>query len=151
MRNPGFFAAAGAYSGCPITSGERRWQVADLVMFEGGNADNMWGPGDSEDWIAHDPSKNLDKLRGKPFYIAAANGQVGEVDKLPSGGGVPIGAPIIEQLAAQCTQEFVDDARTAGLKPTYVQRDEGGHTWGLFESEMEESWNKVIAPALRTR
>jgi len=31
---------------------------------------------------------------------------------------------------------------------TFVVRPEGAHTWGLFESEMQESWNTVIGPAL---
>jgi hypothetical protein len=29
-----------------------------------------------------------------------------------------------------------------------VARPEGSHTWGLFESEMQESWNTTVGPAL---
>jgi hypothetical protein len=29
-----------------------------------------------------------------------------------------------------------------------VVRPEGDHTWGLFDSELRESWNLVIGPAL---
>ena len=36
----------------------------------------------------------------------------------------------------------------AGVPVTYVVRPEGSHTWGLFESEMQESWNTTIGPAL---
>jgi diacylglycerol O-acyltransferase / trehalose O-mycolyltransferase len=48
----------------------------------------------------------------------------------------------------QCTQQFADAAKGAGVPITFVTRPEGAHTWGLFESEMQESWNTVIGPAL---
>jgi diacylglycerol O-acyltransferase / trehalose O-mycolyltransferase len=41
--------------------------------------------------------------------------------------------------------------RLADAEPspiTYVVRPEGSHTWGLFESEMQESWNTTVGPAL---
>jgi S-formylglutathione hydrolase FrmB len=43
---------------------------------------------------------------------------------------------------------FADNAAAAGVPVTYIVRPEGSHTWGLFESEMQESWNTTIGPAL---
>jgi diacylglycerol O-acyltransferase/trehalose O-mycolyltransferase len=36
----------------------------------------------------------------------------------------------------------------AGVPVHYVVRPQGSHSWGLFESEMQESWNTTIGPAL---
>ncbi len=46
------------------------------------------------------------------------------------------------------TQKFADAAAAAGVPVNFVVRPEGSHTWGLFESEMQESWNTTIGPAL---
>jgi diacylglycerol O-acyltransferase / trehalose O-mycolyltransferase len=52
------------------------------------------------------------------------------------------------RLIADSTRRFADAAAAAGVPVTYVVRPEGSHTWGLFESEMQESWNTTIGPAL---
>ena len=46
------------------------------------------------------------------------------------------------------TEGFADAAAANGVPITYIVRPEGSHTWGLFESEMQESWNTTIGPAL---
>ncbi|EFV14622.2 alpha/beta hydrolase [Segniliparus rugosus] len=148
VQDPKFFSAAAAYSGCPITSGARQWQTGSLVRYTGGgDAANMWS---GDEWAAHDPSQNLAKLKGKPLYLAASTGAPGEVDQLSS-DGEGLGGSFIESMSQQCTDEFVQDARDAGLSLTYDRREEGGHDWGLFGSEMEASWGQVIAPALGTK
>ena len=55
---------------------------------------------------------------------------------------------LIERITVDSTKRFADAANAAGVWVTYVVRPEGSHTWGLFESEMQESWNTTIGPAL---
>jgi S-formylglutathione hydrolase FrmB len=107
----------------------------------------MWGPLGGPDWVAHDPSKNVAKLNGVGVYAAASAGNQGEVDRLPPGAGNFTGG-LIEGIVLTNTRKFADAAAAAGVPITFVVRPEGSHTWGLFESEMQESWNMVIGPAL---
>lgn len=149
LQAPGLYKAAGSYSGCPATSqGKQYTQTVLTVLGGGGNAANMWGPQDSPQWIAHDPSLNAGKLKGVALYAAASPGGVGAVDNLPPDFPDPIGGSLVEGITLDCTQQFVDAAKAAGVPVTFVQRPEGAHTWGLFDSEMRESWNLVIGPAL---
>ena len=149
IQAPGLYRAAGSYSGCPATSDPNQAnQIALSLIPSGANAANMWGPVGGPDWVAHDPSKNAAKLRGVGVYAAAASGTVGAVDRLPPDFPMPVGGQIVENITRDCTQMFADAAKAAGLPITFVIRPEGVHTWGLFESEMQESWNTVIGPAL---
>ena len=75
---------------------------------------------------------------------------VGAVDNLPAGFPTPVGGQLIEGITLDCTQQFADAATAAGVPITLVIRPEGAHAWGLFDSEMRESWNTVIGPALGT-
>jgi len=118
------------------------------VLGGGGNAANMWGPDGSPEWNAHDPSKNVAKLQGVALYVAAAPGVVGAVDDLPANFPTPIGGLLVEGITLDCSRDFVDAAKAAGVPVTFIERPEGAHTWGLFDSEMRESWDLVIGPAL---
>jgi diacylglycerol O-acyltransferase/trehalose O-mycolyltransferase len=150
IQAPGLYRAVGSYSGCPATSeGKQYSQTMLTVLAGGGNATNMWGPEGSPEWTAHDPSKNAAKLKGVAVYAAAAPGIVGAVDNLPADFPAPIGGQVVEGITLDCTQQFADAAKAAGVPITLVIRPEGAHTWGLFESEMRESWDRVIGPALR--
>jgi len=149
VQAPGVFRAVGSYSGFPSVSDPQAAQQVALTLGSGGaSAENMWGPMGGPLWVAHDPSKNADKLRGVAVYAAAASGGVGDVDRLPPGFGPNITGGFIEGIVADSTKRFVDAAVAAGVPVTYVVRPQGSHTWGLFESEMQESWNTTIGPAL---
>jgi diacylglycerol O-acyltransferase / trehalose O-mycolyltransferase len=149
IQAPGLYRAAGSYSACPTTSDPAHTgQIAITVVTGGANAANMWGPEGGPTWVAHDPAKNVAKLKGVGVYVGASQGAVGEVDALAPGSPAPIGGQLIESITLQCSQEFADAAKAAGVPITFVVRQEGAHTWGLFESEMQESWNTVIGPAL---
>ncbi|MBX7433077.1 hypothetical protein JDV09_13300 [Mycobacterium sp. Y57] len=92
---------------------------------------------------------NVAKLNGVAVYVGASgSGDVGEVDRLPVGFGPNITGGFIERIVADSTRAFADAAGAAGVAITYVVRPNGSHTWGLFESEMQESWNTTIGPAL---
>jgi S-formylglutathione hydrolase FrmB len=93
-------------------------------------------------------SKNAAKLKGVAIYAAASAGGQGDVDQLPPGFGPNFTGELVEGIVADNTRRFADAAKAAGVAVTYIVRPEGSHTWGLFGSEMEESWNTTIGPAL---
>jgi diacylglycerol O-acyltransferase / trehalose O-mycolyltransferase len=58
----------------------------------GASAEAMWGPIGAPLWIAHDPSKNVTKLKGVGVYAAAAGGDAGVVEHHHrSGAGSSLG------------------------------------------------------------
>ncbi len=142
------YRAVGSYSGL-LNPSDNPQQVGMTLMGGGASADAMWGPPGGPLWVAHDPSKNVAQLKGVAVYAAAsASGGVGAVDRLPEGFGPNITGGLIERIVADSTRVFADNAAAAGIPVTYIVRPEGSHTWGLFESEMQESWNTTIGPAL---
>jgi S-formylglutathione hydrolase FrmB len=148
VQAPGLFRAVGSYSGL-LNPSDNVQQVSLTLSSGGQSADAMWGPAGGPLWVAHDPSKNVAKLKGTAVYVAAsASGGVGAVDRLPEGFGPNITGGFIERIVADSTKAFADAAAAAGVPINYVVRPEGSHTWGLFESEMQESWNTTIGPAL---
>lgn len=149
VQAPGVYRAVGSYSGFPSTSDPDEMQDIAITLSGGGaSAEAMWGPLGNPLWVTHDPSKNVTKLKGVAVYAAASGGGAGGVDKLPPGFGPNIAGGFIETKVADSTRRFADAAKAAGVPINYVVRAEGSHTWGLFESEMQESWNTTIGPAL---
>lgn len=148
IQAPGVYRAVGSYSGL-LNPADQPQQVSMSLLGGGASADAMWGAPGGPLWIAHDPSKNVAKLQGVAVYAAAsASGGVGAVDRLPEGFGPNFTGGLIERIVADSTRVFADAAAAAGIPITYIVRPEGSHTWGLFESEMQESWNTTIGPAL---
>ncbi len=148
IQAPGLYRAVGSYSGL-LNPADQPQQVSMSLLGGGASADAMWGPPGGPLWIAHDPSKNVAKLSGVAVYVAAsATGDVGEVDQLPPNFGPNFTGGLIERIVADSTRVFADAAAAAGIPITYVVRPQGSHTWGLFGSEMQESWNTTIGPAL---
>ena len=149
IQAPGLYRAAGSYSGFPAPSDPDAAQQVSLTLAGGGqSAENMWGPQGGPTWVQHDPSKNAAKLKGVAIYAAASAGGQGDVDQLPPGFGPNFTGELVEGIVADNTRRFADAAKAAGVAVTYIVRPEGSHTWGLFGSEMEESWNTTIGPAL---
>ncbi|MCW1959194.1 MAG: esterase family protein [Mycobacterium sp.] len=149
VQAPGVYRAVGSYSGFPAVSDPPApQQVAATLIGGGASADNMWGPLGGPGWVTHDPAKNVDKLRGVAIYAAASGGGQGSVDKLMPNSGPNIAGGFIEGVVADSTRKFAEAAQAAHVPVNYVVRPEGSHTWGLFESEMQESWNTTIGPAL---
>ncbi|MEE6164148.1 MULTISPECIES: alpha/beta hydrolase [unclassified Mycolicibacterium] len=148
VQAPGLFRAVGSYSGL-LNPSDNAQQVSLTLVGGGLSADNMWGPAGGPLWVAHDPTKNVAKLKGTAVYAAAStSGGEGAVDRLPEGFGPNITGGLIERIVSDSTRAFADAAAAAGVPVHYVARPEGSHTWGLFESEMQESWNTTIGPAL---
>jgi diacylglycerol O-acyltransferase / trehalose O-mycolyltransferase len=148
VQAPGLYRAVGSYSGF-LTPSDNAQDVSLTLSGGGASADQMWGPPGGPLWVQHDPSKNVGALKGTAVYVAAsAGGNEGAVDRLPEGFGPNITGGFIERIVADSTKVFADNAAAAGVPVKYVVRPEGSHTWGLFESEMQESWNTTIGPAL---
>ncbi|MCP9273425.1 alpha/beta hydrolase [Mycolicibacterium arenosum] len=148
VQAPGLFQAVASYSGF-LTPSDNAQQVGLTLLGGGASADAMWGPGGGPLWVAHDPSKNVAKLKGTAVYVAASgSGNAGAVDRLPPGFGDNFTGGFIERIVADSTRVFADNAAAAGVPVTYIVRPDGSHTWGLFESEMQESWNLTVGPAL---
>lgn len=149
VQAPGVYRAVGSYSGFPAVSDPPAPQQVALTLAGGGSsAENMWGPLGGPGWVAHDPAKNVERLRGVAVYAAASDGGQGDVDRLPADFGANITGGFIEGVVADSTKRFADAAAAADVPVNYVVRPQGSHTWGLFESEMQESWNTTIGPAL---
>lgn len=147
IQAPGVYRAVGSYSGVLNPSASPQ-NVAMTLMGGGASADNMWGPAGGPLWVAHDPTRNVAKLRGVAVYAGASpNGNQGAVDRLPDGTNNVTGG-FIERIVADNTKAFADAASAAGVPIHFVMRPEGSHSWGLFESEMQESWGTTIGPAL---
>lgn len=155
IQAPGLYRATASLSGCPPAPPSSPLAAAGIsAMIAGGlnNPFNMWGlPGSPPAWREHDPSLNAGKLTGTAVYVAASRGNVGAVDRIPPPGAMPPwGGMAVEAMIFQCTTQFVDALRAANIPATVSLREEGAHTWSLFEDELREAWFTTIAPALNT-
>jgi S-formylglutathione hydrolase FrmB len=146
IQVPGMYRAVGSYSGL-LTPNSGAQNVSLTLTGGGANAADMWGPPGGPLWVQHDPSLNVAKLKGVAVWVGASGGGQGDVDKLPPGTNNFTGG-MIEGIVADSTRQFADAAAAVGVPVTYVVRPQGSHSWGLFESEMQESWNTTIGPAL---
>jgi S-formylglutathione hydrolase FrmB len=146
IQVPGMYRAVGSYSGF-LTPNSGAQNVSLTLTGGGANAADMWGPPGGPLWVQHDPSLNVAKLKGVAVWVGASGGGQGDVDKLPPGTNNFTGG-MIEGIVADSTRQFADAAAAVGVPVTYVVRPQGSHSWGLFESEMQESWNTTIGPAL---
>ncbi|MEU2006083.1 alpha/beta hydrolase family protein [Rhodococcus sp. NPDC019627] len=148
---PGFYRAVGSYSGCAQTSGVLgQAMVRSMVELRGGgNAANMWGgPGDPA-WARHDPMLSAERLRGTTLFVSTGNGMPGPVDNHDPLLAVPqtIGGSVVEMVTHVCAGAFESRLRQLGIPATFAYLPQGTHSWGLFETELRDSW-PVIGSAL---
>lgn len=147
-HNPGRFKAAASYSGCPSTGGAFGWAYASVITgTAGGSSHNAWGLPDSPNWNAHNPVRNLDRLRNTALFVSSSHGipSARERDLQP----IWIGPRLVELGSHACSEYFTTHARNAGLHVTRYTPTHGAHSFFLFEESMRESW-KVIGPAIGT-
>lgn len=152
IQAPDVFDAAASFSGCPAPSTPLA-TAGISAMIAGGlnNPFNMWGLPGSQGWRDHDPSLNVERLRGTAVYVSSSRGLPGPVDRIPEGVIPPFGGMAVEAMVNHCTSIFVDALRRADVPATVSMREEGAHTWPLFEDQLREAWFTTLAPALGTR
>ncbi|MDJ0393162.1 alpha/beta hydrolase family protein [Rhodococcus sp. G-MC3] len=149
VQAPDVFDAAASLSGCPAPSNPLAVAGISTMIAAGlNNPFNMWGPPGSPGWYDHDPTVNVERLRGTSVYVSASAGRPGPVDRIPAGAAPPLGGIVVEALVNYCTSLFVDALHRSGVPATVSMREEGAHTWPLFEDQLREAWAKTIAPAL---
>ncbi|MFD0364263.1 alpha/beta hydrolase [Nocardia sp. GCM10030253] len=135
IQAPHLYSAVAAYSGCPWASDPLGVaMVTAQVGRGGGNPVNMWGTLGQAVWRAHDAFANASALAGKTIYLSAATGTPGVIDE----GGLPF--PPLEAIASSCTSAFASRLAELGLPAVHVNRPEGSHTWGQFETDLHDSW-----------
>ncbi|MEU7628767.1 alpha/beta hydrolase family protein [Nocardia sp. NPDC049220] len=135
IQAPDVYSAVAAYSGCPWASDPVGVAMTSAQVIRGGaNPANMWGDPGEAIWQAHDAFANAAALAGKTIYLSAASGTPGAIDR----GGLPF--PPIEAIASTCTAAFADRLTELGLPAIHVNRPEGSHTWGQFETDLHDSW-----------
>ncbi|MEC3920241.1 alpha/beta hydrolase [Nocardia sp. CDC160] len=143
VRNPRLYQAVAAHSGCyTVAPGPGQLQARSIVETYGGNPENMFGPLDDPDWLAHDVLAHADGLRGTAVYLSSGSGIPGEHDapgqvELPD--AITVGGPL-EAGASVCTAALA--ARLARLQiPASVNiRPRGTHSWPYWADEMAQSW-----------
>ncbi|MEU8898662.1 alpha/beta hydrolase family protein [Nocardia sp. NPDC048505] len=138
IHSGGLYSAVAAYSGCPWTADALGTAMINAQVGRGGaNSANMWGAPGGAIWQAHDAFANAAALSGKTVYLSAASGTPGAIDE----GGLPF--PPLEAIASSCTAAFAARLTQLGLPVTHVNRPEGSHTWGQFETDLHESWPQL--------
>ncbi len=143
-RHPELYTAVAGYSACPDT-GRATGAVQFSILTRGGNPDNMWGPGGSPEWAAHDPALMLDRLRGKTLFLSTGTGLPGPHElelkpQLPE--NIVLGGPI-EFAVDNCVIAFERQARAAGL-PVHVDYSPvGTHSWPYWNDHLQASWPTI--------
>lgn len=135
IQAPAVYDAVASYSGCPWASDALGIAfISAVVMRGGGNPLNMWGEPSAGLWRLHDAFVNAAALAGKTIYLSAGSGVPGAIDE----GGLAF--PPVEAIASACTSAFADRLDQLGLPAVHVNRPEGAHTWGQFETDLHDSW-----------
>jgi S-formylglutathione hydrolase FrmB len=140
-KHPDLYRGVMALSGCfdfgPLTY---RQAVAGTVATRGANPNNMWGPVDSGEWAANDPTRRLSALKDTAIYIASGNG-------LPDprlglrGIASPVGG-FLESVVLSCTRAFQEKADRAGVSAKYSYRP-GLHAWGYWAEDLPRAWPTI--------
>jgi diacylglycerol O-acyltransferase/trehalose O-mycolyltransferase len=146
VRNPGFYRAVAAYSGCFTTTGPAgQAYPRGIVAGFGGNADNMWGPPADPAWAAHDVLSHAGKLRGTTLYVSTGTGRSGKYDA-PGypGNSNPVDRQVvggaIELGSLWCTQQLDARLRQLNIPASIRYIDPGTHAWPYWVDQQRESW-----------
>ncbi|MGW4366743.1 alpha/beta hydrolase [Nocardia takedensis] len=142
IQAPHRYSAVAAYSGCPWSTDPVGVALVGAQLLRGGaNPLNMWGVPGGEGWRAHDAYARAGALAGKTVYLSSASGRPGPIDA----GGASF--PPVEAIANSCTRAFADRLAGLGVWAVHVDRPQGAHTWGQFETDLHDSWH-YLAGAL---
>ena len=149
-RNPHLFKFVGSFSGyLDTTTTGMPTAIKAAQMDAGGyNAEAMWGPLGSQDWIDHDPKLGIENLKDMTVYVSSGSGRddYGNAESVAKGraNAAGMGLEVISRLS---TQTFVDYASRTSVKPIVRFRPSGVHSWEYWQFEMAQAW-PYIANAL---
>ena len=142
-RNPHLFKFVGSFSGyLDTTTTGMPTAIKAAQMDAGGyNAEAMWGPLGSQDWIDHDPKLGIENLKDMTVYVSAGSGRddFGNPESVAKGQANPAGIGL-EVLSRLSTQTFVDYASRTPVKPIVRFRPSGVHSWEYWQFEMAQAW-----------
>lgn len=142
-RRPDLYTGVAGLSGCYDNSQPNlKDAVRATVAMNGGNATNMWGENADPRWVAHDPSRNAEALRGKDVYVSVGTGLPGPYELGPGGSGLQDaaqGGPL-EAAALYCTTLFDTKLRSLDIDATFIYRPYGIHQWPYWQDDLRESW-----------
>jgi S-formylglutathione hydrolase FrmB len=145
-RAPELYRGVVGLSVCPdISRPETRQLVRATVGSRGGDANNMWGPDTDPQWLAHDPTTNADRLRGKEIYLSVGTGLPGVYEQeISPDAGVAIteGGPL-ETGALVCTVDFGRRLSELGIPAEIDYRLTGTHSWPYWQDGLRDSWPTV--------
>ncbi|KAA0022387.1 alpha/beta hydrolase [Antrihabitans cavernicola] len=151
---PGLYKAVGAFSGCAMTSDPLgAAYVATTVADFYGNPINMWGLPTDPTWIANDPYRNAEKLRGTQLYLSNGTGLPGKHDTLNSPwinsdpaalATTVLKGGTLEAATGVCAHQMAD--RLAQLQiPATVNFHPGTHSWGYWQDDLSNFWPMAAA------
>ncbi len=153
FRQPTLYQAVAAHSGCFSTGTDLgQAQARAVIASYNGKADNMFGPQDDPQWLAHDTNLHADALRGKAIYLSVGSGIPGQYDTPDSpdiANTIGFGGPL-EAATNMCTARLVQRLVSIGIPVTADFRLTGTHSWPYWADELVKSW-PTIAPAIGTR
>ncbi|MFW0790968.1 alpha/beta hydrolase [Gordonia sp. CPCC 205333] len=152
-RHPQFYRSAASYSGC-YSASDASGQISarSIVRSFGGNADNMWGPVNDPQWVAHDVVRQAAGLRGTDVYVSVGSGLPGRydapgypgndkpADRVLVGGAIELGS-----LA--CTRALQSALAAQRIPARFQFVNPGTHSWPYWVDQLHSSW-PVIDRAL---
>lgn len=149
-RNPQLFKFVGSFSGYLDTTTTGMPTAIKAAQLDAGgyDAEAMWGPAGSQDWIDHDPKLGIENLKNMMVYVSSGSGR----DDFGTPGSVAKGAANaagvgLEVISRMSTQTFVEYASRTSVKPIVRFRPSGVHSWEYWQFEMGQAW-PYIANAL---
>ncbi|MBF6299633.1 esterase family protein [Nocardia amamiensis] len=149
FRTPGMYSVVAAHSGCYTLTGAAQAQARGIVETYGGNPDNMFGPPNDPDWLAHDVMAHAEALRGTAIYLSSGSGIPGEHDlpgKVELPDAITVGGPL-EAGAFGCALALANRLTQLQIPATVNLRLTGTHSWPYWADELVRSW-PTIAGAL---
>ena len=151
---PGLYKSVGAFSGCAMTSDPLGAAfVATTVADFYGNPINMWGLPTDPAWVANDPYRNAEKLRGTTLYLSNGTGLPGKYDRLDSprinGDRAALATTVIKGGALEAATDVCARQMATRLEqlriPAHVDFHPGTHSWAYWQDDLKNFWSVTAA------
>jgi len=152
QRHPGFYHAVAGISGCYSTADDVGQALTRItIASRGGNAENLWGPPNSPEWVAHDSVLGAASLRGTAIYLSAATGvpSLPDLEAIADSPDVTAalqaagGGAALEAGALECTERLAQRLAQLHIPATVDLEPAGTHSWPDFAAELPTAWNAI--------